>query len=79
MQVHFNENYVEVTNSRKQLFRNLYRRHGYIQRWYYQVVVKGDLSLHGVTKPLETTAQIEGKKRKDFGSSAFKIKPKIIR
>ena len=41
----------------------------------YQVVVKGDLSLHGVTKPLETTGQVEVKNGKITGSSAFKIKP----
>ena len=41
----------------------------------YQVVIKGDLTLHGVTKPIETTAQLEVKNNHIKGSSAFKLKP----
>jgi polyisoprenoid-binding protein YceI len=41
----------------------------------YEVVIKGDLSLHGITKPLETTAQLDVKKDHIKGTSAFKLKP----
>jgi len=76
MQVHFNENYVESDKFPKATFSGSCSGDMDLSKdGIYQVVVKGDLSLHGVTKPLETTGQIEVKNGKITGSSAFKIKP----
>ena len=39
------------------------------------MVIKGELNLHGVTRPLETTAQLEVKNDHIKGLSAFTLKP----
>ena len=76
MQMHFNENYVESDKFPKATFSGTCTGDMDLSKdGIYQVVVKGDLSLHGVTKPLETTGQVEVKNGKITGSSAFKIKP----
>ena len=76
MQVHFNENYVESDKFPKATFSGTCTGDMDLTKdGIYQVVVKGDLNLHGVTKPLETTGQIEVKNGKITGLSAFKIKP----
>jgi hypothetical protein len=76
MQVHFNENYVESDKFPKATFSGTCSGEMDLSKdGIYQVVVKGDLSLHGVTKTLETTGQLEVKNGKITGSSAFKIKP----
>ena len=76
MQVHFNENYVESDKFPKATFSGTCTGDMDLSKdGIYQVVVKGDLSLHGVTKPLETTGQLEVKNGKISGSSTFKIKP----
>lgn len=76
MQVHFNENYVESDKFPKATFSGSCTGDMDLSKdGVYQVLVKGDLSLHGVTKPLETTGQIEVKNGKITGSSAFKVKP----
>ena len=76
MQVHFNENYVESDKYPKATFSGACSGDIELTKdGIYQVVIKGDLSLHGVTKALETTAQLEVKNGKIIGSSTFKIKP----
>jgi hypothetical protein len=76
MQVHFNENYVESDKFPKATFSGTCSGDMDLTKdGIYQVVVKGDLTLHGVTKPLETTGQLEVKNGKVTGSSAFKVKP----
>jgi hypothetical protein len=76
MQVHFNENYLESDKFPKATFSGSCSGDMDLSKdGIYQVVVKGDLSLHGVTKTLETTGQLEVKNGKITGSSAFKIKP----
>jgi len=76
MQVHFNENYVESDKFPKATFSGTCSGDMDLSKdGIYQVVVKGDLSLHGVTRTLETTGQITVKNGKITGSSAFKIKP----
>lgn len=76
MQVHFNENYVESDKFPKATFSGTCTGDMDLSKdGIYQVVVKGDLTLHGVTKPVETTGQIEVKNGKVTGSSAFKLKP----
>ncbi|HEY2350025.1 MAG TPA: YceI family protein [Puia sp.] len=76
MQVHFNENYVESDKFPKATFSGTCSGEMDLSKdGIYQIVVKGELNLHGVTRPLETTAQLEVKNGKVTGSSAFKIKP----
>src|SRR5436305_10847639 len=65
MQVHFNENYVESDKFPKATFSGTCTGDMDLSKdGIYQVVVKGDLSLHGVTKPMETTGQLEVKNGK---------------
>jgi polyisoprenoid-binding protein YceI len=76
MQEHFNENYVESDKFPKATFSGTCSGDMDLSKdGVYQVVVKGDLNLHGVTRALETTGQLEVKNGKITGSSAFKIKP----
>ena len=76
MQEHFNENYVESDKYPKATFSGTCSGDLDLNKeGTYQVVIKGDLSLHGVTKPIETTAQLDVKKDHIAGTSAFKLKP----
>jgi hypothetical protein len=76
MQVHFNENYVESDKYPKATFSGVCSGEMDLTKdGIYQVVIKGELNLHGVTRPLETTAQLEVKSDHINGSSVFKLKP----
>ena len=76
MQEHFNENYVESDKYPKATFSGACSGDmDFSKDGTYQVVIKGDLTLHGVTKPIETTAQLDVKKDHIKGTSAFKLKP----
>ena len=76
MQEHFNENYVESDKYPKVTFSGTCSGDMDLGKdGTYQVVIKGDLTLHGVTKPIETTAQLDVKKDHIKGTSAFKLKP----
>jgi polyisoprenoid-binding protein YceI len=76
MQEHFNENYIESDKYPKATFSGTCSGDMDLSKdGSYPVVIKGDLTLHGVTKPIETTAQLEVKKNQITGSSAFKLKP----
>ncbi|HXB28905.1 MAG TPA: YceI family protein [Puia sp.] len=76
MQEHFNENYVESDKFPKATFSGICSGEmDFSKEGIYQVVIKGDLALHGVTKAMETTAQLEVKKDHINGTSVFKLKP----
>lgn len=76
MQEHFNENYVESDKYPKATFSGTCSGDMNLNKdGTYEVVIKGDLNLHGVTKPIETTAQLEVKKDHIKGTSVFKLKP----
>jgi polyisoprenoid-binding protein YceI len=76
MQTHFNENYVESDKYPKATFSGACSGDMDLNKeGTYQVVIKGDLNLHGVTRPIETTAQLEVKNGHIKGSSVFKLKP----
>jgi YceI-like domain len=76
MQEHFNENYVESDKYPKATFSGLCSGEMDLSKdGTYQVVIKGELSLHGVTKTIETTAQLDVKKDHINGTSIFKVKP----
>ena len=62
MQTHFNENYVESDKYPKATFSGSCSGDMDLTKdGTYQVVIKGDINLHGVTRPIETTAQLEVK------------------
>ena len=76
MQDHFNENYMESYKFPKGLFKgtitnimeiNLSKDGSYVTN------VKGDLTLHGVTKPIMTAGQITVKNGKITAASTFDI------
>lgn len=76
MQEHFNENYVESDKYPKATFSGTCSGDMDLAKdGTYQIVIKGDLTLHGVTKPIETTAQLDVKKDAIKATSAFKLKP----
>jgi polyisoprenoid-binding protein YceI len=76
MQEHFNENYVESDKFPKATFSGVCSGDMDLNKeGTYQIVIKGDLTLHGVTKAIETTAQLDVKKDHIKGTSAFKLKP----
>ncbi len=76
MQEHFNENYVESDKYPKATFTGTCSGDMELNKeGTYQVVIKGDLTLHGVTKPVETTAELDVKKDRITGIAVFKLKP----
>jgi YceI-like domain len=76
MQEHFNENYVESDKFPKTSFSGACSGEMDLSKdGTYQVVIKGDLTLHGVTRPIETTAQLEVKNDRIQAASIFKLKP----
>jgi hypothetical protein len=76
MQEHFNENYVESDKFPKATFSGTCSGNMDLSKdGTYQVTVKGDLTLHGITKAIETTAQLEVKNDRVQAASAFKLKP----
>lgn len=61
MQEHFNENYVESEKYPKALFKGSFASAERIradQNGKYDVTVAGELTIHGVTRPIETTGTI---------------------
>jgi polyisoprenoid-binding protein YceI len=76
MQEHFNENYVESDKFPKATFSGACSGDMDLSKdGTYQIVIKGDLNLHGVTKPIETTALLVVKNDRIQAVSAFKLKP----
>lgn len=76
MQEHFNENYVESDKYPKASFNGAYTGDVTLNKdGVYKVVVKGNLTLHNVTKPIETPGTIEVKGGKLLGQASFKVKP----
>jgi polyisoprenoid-binding protein YceI len=76
MQEHFNENYAESDKFPRASFSgNCTGDMDLTKEGIYQIVIKGDLTLHGITRPIETTGLLEVKNDRILGSSAFKIKP----
>ncbi len=76
MQEHFNENYLESDKYPKATFSGACSGDmDLIKEGTYEVVIKGDLNMHGVTKPIETTAKLEVKKGHIKGTSVFNLRP----
>ena len=76
MQTHFNENYMESHTYPKGLFKGNITNMNEIklsQDGSYKANVKGELTLHGVTKPLTTSGLITVKGGKITASSTFEV------
>lgn len=76
MEEHFNENYAESNKFPKAKFS------GKIQSYNLemlsketQVVLKGNLTFHGVTQQIETPATISSKNNTIYLTASFKLKP----
>jgi len=76
MQEHFNENYIESDKYPKATFTGTYTGDvDLTKNGVYNVTAKGDLTLHNVTKQIETPATLEVKDSHLIGVTAFKVKP----
>jgi len=76
MQEHFNENYIESDKYPKVTFNGAYTGEVTLNKdGVYKVMVKGNLTIHGVTKAVETPATLEVKAGHLLGMAEFKIKP----
>lgn len=76
MQEHFNENYVESDKYPKATFTGAFT--GDLpagKDGVYKVMVKGNLTLHNVTRPIETEATIEVRSGHLLGKTEFKVRP----
>lgn len=76
MQEHFNENYAESDKYPKASFSGAYTGDvNATKDGVYPVTVRGNLTLHNVTKAIEAPATIEVKNNTLAGVAKFKIKP----
>lgn len=79
MQEHFNENYLESEKYPKSTFKGTFTvPEGLKARTdgVYELDVKGDLTIHGVTKPIETKSTLTLKDGKLSGRLLFNINVK---
>ncbi|HEV2355636.1 MAG TPA: YceI family protein [Puia sp.] len=76
MQEHFNENYVESDKYPKATFSGVYTGNVDLGKdGVYRVMVKGNLTLHNVTHPVETSATLEVKAGHLIGVADFRLRP----
>lgn len=90
MQEHFNENYIESDKYPKSTFKGkiLNIQTVDVQKsGSYPVEVEGELTIHGVTKPVKSNGTLEVKENKIYGKSQFTVAvadyniqiPKLVR
>ncbi len=76
MQEHFNENYIESDKYPKASFTGNFTGDVDVKtEGVYPVQVNGQLTLHGITKPIQVPATIEVHQGKITGKSDFKLTP----
>jgi polyisoprenoid-binding protein YceI len=76
MQEHFNENYVESDKYPKATFSGAYTGDVPLDKdGVYKVTVKGGLTLHNVTRTVETQATLEVRAGHLLGVAEFRVKP----
>lgn len=79
MQEHFNENYMESGKFPKALFKGKITNLSavnFTKDGSYNVDISGDITIHGVTKPLTTKSVLVIKSGKITGTSKFILQPK---
>ncbi|MBX2840890.1 MAG: YceI family protein [Flammeovirgaceae bacterium] len=77
MQEHFNEKYVESDQFPKATFKGKFTPNETIdlsKDGNYELAVTGTLTIHGVTKPIDTSATIEVKDGAVSGKTNFNVK-----
>jgi hypothetical protein len=90
MQEHFNENYIESDKYPKSTFKGKITNVQSVnlqKNGLYPVEVEGELTLHGVSRPLKTAGTLEVKDNKVYGKSKFTVTvadyhiqiPKLVR
>lgn len=76
MQEHFNENYMESDKYPKATFSGTYTGDLVTTKdGVYKVMIKGSLSMHNVTKPVEASGTLEVKNGRILGQAEFKVRP----
>jgi len=76
MQEHFNENYVESDKYPKASFTGTYTGNVMLtSNGSYKIRVKGNLTLHNITKPIDEAAELQVSNGKLLGTAVFKLKP----
>lgn len=78
MEEHFNENYMESTKFPKATFKGKIDNLSAIdfkKKGSYSANVSGELTIHGVTKDITATAQLEVKDKTIVAVSNIKVKP----
>ena len=78
MQEHFNENYVESDKFPNAMFKGKVANLNDIDfktNGEYQVVVEGEMTIHGETKPIQTTGKFQVTDETVSGRSVFIVKP----
>lgn len=78
MEEHFNENYLESDKYPKSIFKGTIKDFSKIdlsKDGKHKVEVIGDMTMHGVTKPIRVTGNIERKGEEILVYSLFKVKP----
>ena len=76
MEEHFNENYMESDKYPKSTFKGIIADISgvnFAKDGNYKVMVNGDLSMHGITKNINTNGTISISGDKITGTSIFKI------
>jgi hypothetical protein len=90
MQEHFNENYIESDKYPKSTFKGKILNIQTVdtgKNGTYPVEVEGELTIHGVTRPVKSTGTLEVKDSKIYGKSQFTVAvadydiqiPKLVR
>jgi polyisoprenoid-binding protein YceI len=78
MQEHFNEKYMESDKFPKSTFKGKITdisKVNFSKDGTYQVEVEGDLTIHGVTKPVREKASLDVKGSEVTARSTFNVKP----
>jgi polyisoprenoid-binding protein YceI len=78
MQEHFNENYIESHKFPKSTFKGNIENIKAVnlqQDGLYKVKIAGQLTIHGVTKPVNAEGTLEVKDGKIGAKSVFEVKP----
>lgn len=76
MQEHFNESYIESDKYPKSTFKGkILNIQGvdFSKEGVYKVEVEGELTIHGVTKPVKSEGTLEVKENKVYAKSAFNV------
>ncbi len=79
MEEHFNEDYIESARYPKSTFKGTITNIKEVdlsKDGVYNVLVTGNLNIHGVTKPVSVAGKVTVKAGKVTASSTFKVRPK---